>query len=210
MPVSRHFSTTYQEARDKFRDAVRHARVPLETFVHPVARAPDGTELSTDVAYFGSPDAPNLLVIVSGVHGLEGFTGSGCQVALIERVRLTALPMHCAVLLVHAVDPYGFAWLRRANEHNVDLNANAVDHRHLPESPALYDELHPMLLAGADPMFPGAGLANAQLSQAFERHGELNCVEAITAGQYHQPDGLCYGGSQLEWSTLTFFEIMRR
>ena len=29
---------------------------------------------------------------------------------------------------MHAINPYGFAWTRRVNEDNVDLNRNFVDH----------------------------------------------------------------------------------
>ena len=32
------------------------------------------------------------------------------------------------VLLIHAINPYGFAWSRRVTEDNVDLNRNFVDH----------------------------------------------------------------------------------
>ena len=49
-------------------------------------------------------------------------------------------------VLLHALNPYGFAWLRRVNEHNVDLNRNFL----LPGeayrgSPAGYAALDPLL-----------------------------------------------------------------
>lgn len=210
MSVTRHFSENYQEARDKFRAAVAHAKVPLEIHVNPHAHAPDGGELTTDVAYFGHPEADNLLVLVSGVHGVEGFAGSGCQVALIERVRFVALPMSTAVLVVHALDPWGFAWQRRVNEHGVDLNCNAIEHAHPPAPLALYEELHPLLTNGADPDDVRAARANALLGQLIERVGERAYVEALTAGQYGHADGLCYGGRQHEWSTLLFLDLMKR
>jgi hypothetical protein len=210
MPVSRHFPQNYLEARDKFRAAVAHAKVPLTSFENPFALAPNGAALSTDVALFGPEDARNLLVLISGVHGVEGFAGSGCQVALIERVRLVALPVSTAVLVVHAMDPYGFAWQRRVNEHGVDLNCNAIDHAAPPEPLPLYEALHPWLMAGADFDSPLSAAANATLSSLIEQYGERAYVDALTAGQYRHADGLCYGGTQQEWSTRTFLDIMQR
>lgn len=209
MPVQRHFAESYLEARDKFRAAVAHARVPSEVFNHPTLHAPDGGPLTTDIAYFGAPEARNLLVLVSGVHGIEGYAGSGCQVALMERVRFVALPMSTAVLVVHAVDPYGFAFDTRGNEHGVDLNCNAIDHARPPATLPLYDELHALLVADAGPDALGARV-DVALDRLIEAHGEAACVEALTAGQYGHPDGLVYGGTEHEWSTRTFLDIMRR
>lgn len=208
--VTRHFSDRYAEARDKFRAAVAHARVPLESHVNPHGSAPDGSELATDVAYFGHPEARNLLVLLSGVHGVEGYAGSGCQIALIERVRFVALPMSTAVLVVHAVDPYGFAWDRRVNEHGVDLNCNAIDHARAPAPAPLYDVLHPLLAERVSGDGARALAAWATLDALVDAHGERAVVEALTAGQYRYPDGLCYGGTHHEWSTVLFLDLMRR
>ena len=38
-----------------------------------------------------------------------------------------ALPADTGALLVHAINPYGFAWTRRVNEDNADLNRNFRD-----------------------------------------------------------------------------------
>src|SRR6478672_7572941 len=84
--------------------------------------------------------------MVSGTHGVEGFCGSGCQVGfLVDRV-YEGLPKTVDVALVHALNPFGFAWLRRVNENNVDLNRNFQDFtKPLPPSPA-YDEIHDILI----------------------------------------------------------------
>ena len=77
------------------------------------------------------------MVIISETHGVEGFCGSGCQVGfLVERV-YEGLPKTVGVALVHALNPYGFAWLRRVNEDNVDLNRNFRDFTEPPPSSSL-------------------------------------------------------------------------
>ena len=64
----------------------------------------------------------------SGVHGVEGFFGSAVQLAWLSRQAAGERPPNDgAVVLIHAVNPYGFAKLRRTNEDNVDLNRNYLD-----------------------------------------------------------------------------------
>ena len=69
--------------------------------------------------------------------GVEGFAGSAIQIQFLkERIGGPELPRSFGVLLIHALNPYGFAHLRRANECNVDLNRNFVDFAQpLPENP---------------------------------------------------------------------------
>ena len=134
MSTTRHFSESYADARSRFLEAVARADAPLESFENPVGKGPTGEVLATDVALFGPDDAKHLLILVSGTHGVEGFAGSGAQVAMIEGLRFAALPARTAVLVVHAINPYGFAWLRRVNEDNVDLNRNSIDFKALPAS----------------------------------------------------------------------------
>jgi len=120
------FSLDYQTARAKFLAAARDAGAALEAILHP-ERGPDGGDLATDVALIGSREAESVLVMISATHGVEGFCGSGAQVDWLRREEYRALPGGTAVLMVHAINPYGFAWLRRVTNENVDLNRNWID-----------------------------------------------------------------------------------
>src|ERR1700722_586865 len=134
------FSDTYQQARDKFLDAASGAAGEPEKFWHPEV-GPDGSQLSTDVAWLGPRDAERVLVLISATHGVEGFAGSGAQVDWLARGEAARLPPGVAALLIHAINPYGFAWLGRGTHENVDLNRNWVDFNEpLPENTA-YDAL---------------------------------------------------------------------
>ncbi len=67
----------------------------------------------------------SALVVSSGVHGVEGFFGSAVQLAFLEKLPPDWRPPEgAAVVLIHALNPFGFAWQRRFNEENVDLNRN--------------------------------------------------------------------------------------
>jgi hypothetical protein len=45
---------------------------------------PDGSDLSINVAFAGSEQPSRVLIVTSGLHGVEGFFGSAIQVALLE------------------------------------------------------------------------------------------------------------------------------
>ena len=207
MLAVRHFSESYAEARARFTEAATRTGAPLETFENPFGLGPTGETLATDVALFGPADATKLLILVSGTHGVEGFAGSGAQVTMMESLRFSALPARTAVLLIHAINPYGFAWLRRVNEDNVDLNRNAIDFAHRPASSDDFLRLAPHLVPRV-----WAELAPAELViKAFiDTHGFRRFQEVVTSGQYSHASALFYGGDGPVWSTRTFREIVSR
>lgn len=201
------FSASYAEARDKFRAAAARAGARTESFANPNT-GPAGEALSTDIAWLGPEDAAKAVVAISATHGVEGFCGSGFQVDWLER-RAADLPPGLAVLLIHAINPYGFAWIRRVTEEGVDLNRNFVDHaKPYPANPG-YEELADAILPPAleGPAFEAA-LARLQAYRA--RHGELAYYRAVSAGQYTHPDGLFYGGNGPTWANRTTHAIIDR
>jgi hypothetical protein len=207
MHVVRHFSENYAEARTRFLEAAARTGAPVETFENPVGPGPEGEVLATDVALFGPEDATKLLILISGTHGVEGFAGSGAQITMIESLRFAALPARTAVLVIHAINPYGFAWLRRVNEDNVDLNRNSIDFTELPSASADFLALAPHLVPLA---WPALAAAEPVIGSFIETHGFRRFQEVVTGGQYTHPEGLFYGGRAPVWSTRTFREIVTR
>ena len=133
------------------------------------------------------------MFVVSGTHGVEGFAGSECQYRWLEALGPEPLPDGLAMVLVHAHNPYGFAWVRRVNEDNVDLNRNYLDHADPPRNPG-YDEIAEHLAPvdlGPDTLKTAD---EALMAYGFE-HGMEALQAAVSGGQYDHPDGLFYGGS---------------
>lgn len=207
MSTTRHFSESYADARSRFLDAVARAEAPHETFENPGCKGPFGASLATDVALFGPENAKHLLILVSGTHGVEAFAGSGAQIAMIEGLRFASLPARTAVLVIHAINPYGFAWLRRVNEDNVDLNRNSIDFKALPASSDEFIALAPYLIPRS---WDDLASAEQVITQFIDKHGFRRYQEVVAGGQYTHPEGLFYGGSKPEWSTQTFREIVTR
>src|SRR5216684_4687709 len=141
MKTSDYFAADYAEARRKFREAAQGAGARVESRVNDASRGPAGEALATDVAWLGPKDAARVLVTISGTHGAEGFAGAGIQTGSLMSGIARELPQDTALLAIHAINAYGFAWMRRVTEGNVDLNRNFVDHSApLPPNPG-YDEL---------------------------------------------------------------------
>ena len=124
MALADFFSADYPSARARFIEAAERAGWRRE--VHDIGvTGPAGESLGIDTALLGNPFPENVVIVSSGLHGVEGFFGSAVQLAFLEQhaARLR-LPPDAAIILVHALNPFGFAWRRRWNEHNVDLNRN--------------------------------------------------------------------------------------
>ena len=206
MKVSKCFSATYAEARGKFLNAAQAAGARLTQYRNP-ARGPEGEEVFTDSARIGPAEAENVLMLISATHGVEGFCGSGVQVGWLESGLYRDIPDGTAVLIVHASNPHGFAWLRRVTEDNVDLNRNFVDHGGGYPVNAGYEELHNAICPRE---WDEAALARSTetLDAYAGKHGAFALQEAISAGQYAHSDGLFYGGTAPTWAAETLRAIM--
>src|SRR5262252_5152727 len=146
MPIADYFSANYREARERFCAAAERASARLGRYLLPERHGPQGESLSIDVARLGPERSRDALVVLSGTHGVEGLAGAGCQVGFLTDRLYEALPSSACALLVHALNPHGFAWLRRVNEDNVDLNRNFRDFAApLPDS-SDYEALHDLLV----------------------------------------------------------------
>lgn len=203
------FAGTYAEARDKFHDAARARSLSIERLVHPTACGAGGEELSVDVALLGDPDAPSLLVLTSAMHGVEGFGGSGCQVALLRDgfVHSAMQRGGVAVLFHHAVNPYGFSHLRRTNEDNVDLNRNFRDFCEPPEPNTAYASVHAMVVPES---WPPSSENSAAIGAYIARHGIGNLQAVVSSGQSEFADGLFYAGRAPAWSNTVLREVLQR
>jgi len=102
----------YRQLRERFRAAATAAGARLSEYVHPLS-GPFGEALATDVAWLGDPDAQRVLVALSGTHGVEGYYGSDCQSRWLEGFDPCALPEGVAILMIHLLNPWCTAWMRR-------------------------------------------------------------------------------------------------
>jgi len=193
------FPESYAAGRQAFRAGAESHKASVESF--PIeARGPNQEELAIDTAYLGPKQPARTLVISSGIHGVEGFLGSAVQAQLwSEQLRGLTLPADTGLLLVHAINPFGFAHIRRVNENNVDLNRNFCAH---PEGHCnnvgydrYYDVLNPKDL---DPEAEQQRLV--ELGEIAQTEGLAQMQAIISSGQYKHPTGIQFGGARNEQS----------
>jgi hypothetical protein len=190
---------TYVECRTRFERSASVAGLRPEARTLS-ARGPSDEELAVQCVALGSSTPRRALVVMSGVHGVEGFIGSAAQCSFVERLVSTELPGDVAVLVIHAVNPWGMAWWRRQNEHNVDLNRNWRRSEIEPVHNDAYDELHPYACPDVDELPDASTLFETSRRYVAER-GLAWVRDAITVGQYRHRDGLHFGGDRTEEST---------
>lgn len=156
-------------------------------------------ELSIDIALIGDTKAPRTLLYIAGTHGIEAFLGSAIQSAIISR--LSEIPKDLNIALVHCLNPWGMANLRRTNEQNIDLNRNctASDHERTGAPPG-YTELKSLLIPERPRSFP---LFCVETLGVIMQHGFAAAKQAVTGGQYVDDRGLFYGGLALQQELQT-------
>ena len=202
------FSSDYVVLRDTFQKACTAARASVEEFPHPL-NGPHGERLAARVARLGASSARKLLIVLSGVHGIEGAYGSTCQTALLEQGLLRELPPDVGIILVHLLNPWGVAWQRRANEDNVDIDRNFIEWSGSRPANAAYEALHPVF-ACSEWEGPLRNQADALLEDFISKSGSEALRQVVDKGQYAHADGACFGGDGPTWSNRTLHQIIDR
>jgi hypothetical protein len=195
-PAGSLLSATYDEARTAVLAAGRRAGAEATAFPHP-SPGRLGEELAIDVLTMGPADADSLLMVVSGTHGVEGYAGSALQRWWLDE-RAGKRPGDVRVVIVHALNPVGFSWVRRVNEDNVDLNRNFVDWSLPPRNDAYGDIADLLVPADWDDATQAA--TTAALLEAAGEVGLERFQEIVSGGQYDHPTGIFHGGTGPVWS----------
>jgi len=201
------FCATYEEARRKFIEAAQAAGLKVQSKIHPL-RGAQGEELAMDVVRDGHPNAASVLLLSSACHGVEGFCGSGVQVAALRDTswRARARERSIAVVYVHALNPWGFSQFGRTTHENIDLNRNFHDFsRPLPVN-AGYRQMHPLLVPNEWPPSPES---QAAFLRFIDEVGLAAAQAAVSGGQHEFEDGLFYGGRAPSWSNKAIREVLR-
>jgi len=182
--------------------AARGVGADIHSISHP-DKGPNNETLFMDFAVVGPADAANALVIVSGTHGTEGYCGSGCQVELLSNP--TELPKFSDLRLVcvHAHNPHGFAWARRVNEDNVDINRNYVDFSEKMDTNEAYRAIQHLILPDVID-----DRSEAVLDAWVDEQGKDNFLRTALSGQRVDPKGIFYGGLQPVWSNIVMRECL--
>ena len=179
---------------------------------HPIDES-DG--LYIDSFYLPSRSAQtNLVVLTTGVHGIEGYIGAAMLDVFFGEIYPTLDHSDTGVLVVANVNPYGMKHLRRYNENNVDLNRNFIldwdsfDRASNQEYPKVDTFLGPTGKIG-NALWHEAGFY-LSLAKTAITEGADTISDALLTGQYEYPQGVYYGGDGDESSTVYLKDVFAR
>ncbi len=110
--------------------------------------------------------------------------------------------------MIHALNPFGMAYLRRVNENNVDLNRNALFTQkewddvlkrdaNIAGYEDFYDQFNPK---GKTTRLAGAINFLTSSVQMILKYGMSKIKRAAVTGTYTHPEGIFFGGKELQKS----------
>ncbi|PLR92830.1 M14 family metallopeptidase [Bacillus sp. T33-2] len=206
-----HYIDTYEQSRSRFLSYPERLKNSWEQVRHESYEV-GSTKLNMDVLWAdANNNKENLIVLTSGVHGIEAHMGSA-MIDLFQAEYLSQLdPQTTGVIYIHAINPWGMKHFRRYNENNVDLNRNFIpdwdsfslntnkDYTDLrrffeKDSPLRNSTLHEIGFFGS-------------LGKEVIASGTGKIEKALLTGQYSSPEGVYYGGSSDEPSTVIVKKI---
>lgn len=200
------YSESYSQARQMFLAVCENRKLEYFSVINPNL-GPDGEELAVDVALLGDPAAENILYVTSGVHGVEGYFGSAVLIGQLSSGFMPPKGVRC--VLVHAVNPWGFAHCRRFTEENVDLNRNFWVERNFSAENKQYSLVKDWAEI-ADLSEQAIETAETTGKQLVEDIGIPRMKIALAGGQDINPQGLFFVGHGATWARVAFEYIVYR
>ena len=201
------FCTDYDGSRVRLQALADSLDVQISSY--PIDES-DG--LYIDSFYLPSrTEKTNLVVLTTGVHGMEGYIGTVMLDVFFNEVYPTLDAENTGVLVVANVNPYGMKYYRRYNENNVDLNRNFIidwdsfDLSSNQEYPKVDKFLGPTGKMG-NALWHEAGFY-LSLAKTAVTDGADTISDALLTGQYEYPQGVYYGGNGDEASTVYLKDV---
>ena len=200
------FYNSYAEIRTHLGELADDLGVSISSYA-----VDEADNLYIDSFYLpSSGEKTNLVVLTTGVHGMEGYIGAAMLDVFFQEIYPT-LDSNTGVLVVANVNPYGMKYFRRYNENNVDLNRNFIldwdsfDRASNKEYPKVDTFLGPTGKIG-NGLWHEVGFY-LSLGKTAITDGAGTISDALLTGQYEYPQGVYYGGDGDEASTVFLKDV---
>lgn len=209
------FSKTYEESKEKFISRLSYIKSIWPAVKLNSYKITDNDEnLTTDVfAADANSIKENLIIITTGLHGIEGYVGAAMLNLFINKYLIYLNPDTTGILLVHGINPWGMKYKRRTNENNVDLNRNFIwDWSSLNKNiNKNYEKINKFL--NPDISYGNRKVENIGfifcLIRALFKIGIKEFKNTPILGEYEFPKGIYYGGKFYEKSTEIMINLYK-
>lgn len=203
---------SYTESRERFcawLEPIRRAWPNAQLETRPLSSHPS---MTTDwISAEPLEERKHLLALSTGLHGIEGYVGAAVLDVFFEEFLPRLKPRTTGLLIIHAINPWGMQHRKRTNPNNVDLNRNFITGQFdaLRDFNPDYTPLSRFL----NPPGPVQSISLTRLRFVAQsigmitRYGVPSIREAALMGQYHQPEGIYYGGDRLQDETKLMMSL---
>ncbi|MEI7844960.1 MAG: M14 family metallopeptidase [Chloroflexota bacterium] len=207
------FPNTYEESRKRFIEDFVSLGKKWPISKHESFALSTDPLLKIDYAWAEPRRKQNLVVISTGLHGIEGYVGSAMLKIFMDEFAPRLNLENTGLLLVHAINPFGMQVRRRYNENNVDLNRNfLMDENFDPAINLDYDLLSPLLNPQGIPsnlFFDDLVFVSGLLNYIL-RLGILRIRQGMLSGQFRKPRGVQFGGQKTQESAQFMRSLLEK
>ena len=210
------FYDEYDDVRAHLQDTVANLKTRGYDAQLSSYAVDESDDLYIDSIYIPATEKQtNLIVITTGVHGIEGYIGSVMlDVFWTEIYESEINKANTGVLVVANVNPYGMKYHRRYNENNVDLNRNFIIDWN--EFDTTVNKDYPKVDTFLGPKDTMGNIVGHELSfygsmiKELIEDGADTISNALLGGQYEYAEGVYYGGNGDETSTTYLKEVFQK
>ena len=209
------FFDEYEETRNHLLQTAENLKAQgneVELYSHSIDEK-DG--LYVDTVYMPSKsEQKNLIVLTTGVHGIEGYIGAVMLEVFWQEIYPELDKENTGILVVANVNPYGMKYHRRYNENNVDLNRNFIldwenfDLTVNQDYPKVESFLGPKKQM-KNALWHEVDFYTSMIGQLVS-NGADTISNALLGGQYEYSEGVYYGGTKDEKSTAYLKEVFQK
>jgi hypothetical protein len=209
MDYNKYFSKNYFQAREKFRKKTKDFKNSKKIIID---------NLTIDFALHETKKKEKLIIIVSGTHGVEGYTGSAVQLYFLDKF-YEKIKDNYSIVLIHSLNPYGFKHNRRYNENNVDLNRNNLENFSTLNNLFKTNDPITKIINEYDYFDSKRPLNNSNLEmityykeiiKLISKYGISKTITGLGFGQNRYPKGVCFSGTKKEKSILALDKYINK
>ena len=210
------FNDNYEESRERFRNSINEVKRIFPSASLTIKHVGDSNDdLTIDVIEANASNKhENLLIITTGLHGIEGYMGAAILQLFIREYLPLINNQDTGLLLVHSLNPWGMKHKRRVNENNVDLNRNFIyDWLKLDKN---FNEQYSKATGFFNKKAQISSIIRYNLSYNLSLIKTLFILRpkglsnAVLLGQYRYSNGIYYGGKNYEESTEYIIYLLRK
>ncbi len=209
-----YFPKNYADSRQRFVSNVKNLTGSKETGQWKV-ESKTNSDLFVDHVWLPPTEKPEtLLVLISGIHGSETYTGAAILNLFLEEHFPSVNRKSLGIFIVHAMNPFGFKHHKRCTESGINLNRNfSVSGELFKRNNVDSKRMNDFIISRK----PVTSLESKIISTMRKQGGQIyfgdisleELTKGIAPGQFETPENLEYGGKKTESQTQALINRMK-